>query len=466
MILAPEILVKLGAIQNKTSDAFNELIDDLPDDDQKRYWEIIRHEGLVERIVSGGPKPQEELQAIVNDFPEEVRKNAIELGTSEFSTLVKINEIDKTADRAYDMLLEDCSSEIRTNINLLLEFPEVLHILTTNLDLTILVGEAYKANPEMVIRKADSIKVEASKRHTQEINDWKQGLADDPQALEEFEKVSKEFTNENRYEDNDPMYPNTSIPSDNTEIDPPEQDVNVYYNYYPYPYWYGYPGWFPDTFWYHYPYWYHWGFYYGPRSSIVISGLPSYYFISWYFRFPYHYYRYPYFSDYVIRYYRSGPGPRRNGLATAVREWEYRNRGEVHNRLMSRAGSRDARVWKDYGRFEEAYIKRQRTYVREGTGRTEYLNRSARKYPSLSGTRSKPTRGAYSVPSKKRTLNTRPPGRATEFNRARDRHQRTWERSDYSQRKRTVRPTSPTRRSSGAVRRSSSSSSRNRRKNK
>jgi len=421
---------------------------------------------LVEKLVAGGPKYQLEVQAIADDFPEEIRLTAMELGTSEYNTLVKIDDISKTADQAYDMLLEDCNSETRANINLLLEFPEVLHILTTNLDLTILVGEAYKANPEMVIRKADSIKLEASQRYTQEINDWKQGLADDPKALEEFENVSREFTDDNGYEDNDPMYPSTSKPADKKEYEPPRQDVNVYYNYYPYPYWYGYPGWFPDTFWYHYPYWYHWGFYYGPRSTIIISGLPSYYFISWYFRYPYHYYRYPYFSDYVVRYYKSGPGPRRSGLATAVREWEYRNRGDVHDRLMRRAGNRDARLWRDYGRFEEAYTKRQHTYVREGTSRSAYLNRSARKYPSLSGTRSRQTRGAYSVPSKTRTINTRPPSRATELNRARDRHQRTWERSDYSQRRKAIRPASPTRRSSGTVRRSSSSNSRKRRKNK
>ncbi len=464
--LHPELLVKLGAIQTKTSQSFNAILENLPEDDQKKYWELIRYDNLIERIVEGGPKPRGEIENIARDYPEEIRETAVELGSSQYNTLVKINDINKNASEASLLLLANSTPEVQENVKLLLQFPEVLHILTSNLDLTILVGEAYKENPEMVIRKADSINLAASQRYAREINEWKEGLNDDPEALEEFEKVSNEFKNENGYEDNDPMYPNTAKPDKKeAQQELPQENVRVYYNYYSYPYWYGYPRWFPDTFWYHYPYWYHWGFYYGPHRGIFISGLPSYFFISWYFRYPYHYYRYPYFTDYVIRYYKSGPGPRRSGLGTAVREWQYRNGNEVRERVVRNAGNRDPRLWRDYGRFEEAVAKRRRKSPQVRTNHRQYLDQNSRRYPVLSGNKVSTIRESDRRSSRSRSLNTRTPTRSTRLNRARDVHQRTWERSDYSRRRTVVRPSS-TRRSATPTRRSSSSTSRKRKKNK
>ncbi len=434
--LHPELLVKLGAIQSKTQESFQELIKYQPEESQKKYWELLRYPGLVEKIVKGGPKSHTEINIILKDYPEDVHTIAHDYGMSRYRTLVKIAAIDGRAQVASELLMEDYKPGTQEKVRLLLQFPEVLHIMVEHIDLVILVGEHHKNNPGLVIAKADSIRVAVARKNTEDLEAWRKGLEEDPRALAEFEEVSQQFREENGYEeDYDPMYPNSSKPKPR-EKEKVVKDVHVQYNYYPYPYWFGYPSWFPSIYWYRYPYWYHWGYYYGPSRSIVVLGLPSYFYFYWYFQVPAHYYRYPYLSNYIIRYYRvrSGVGPSRSGLTHSVDAWRRRSRSTVPDRLLEEKdhGIRRQKV-REYGRFEEDYQRSYRRNPRETGTRDEYLERRGSRYPYLSGQR-RAVKGRKSEPAPRRQYDVRsvPPTRSLELNRARERHQRTWEKSNYS----------------------------------
>lgn len=230
------------------------------------------------------------------------------------------------------------------------------------------------------------------------------------------------------------MYPNALTPEEeqNKEIEKTE-DVNIEYNYYPYPYWYGYPVWFPNVYWYRYPYWYHWGYYYGPEQSIVILGLPSYYYFYWYFNFPTHYYRYPYLSNYIIRYYRSriSRSSTSNSLDRSVEHWRTSSRSRIPNSILEEDNDR-IRIEKirEYGRFEQDYQRKIERKPNRVVTREQFLNQNSNRYRYLSGqTRIIKDNETNRTIRTQTTIRSSSPIRSNTFNRARDIHQRTWQRS-------------------------------------
>ncbi|ELR69860.1 hypothetical protein C900_04563 [Fulvivirga imtechensis AK7] len=435
--LHPELLVKIGAIQNKTSQSFKELIQYLPETDQKKYWELTKYNGLIKKLVEGGQKTRSQVQGILKDYPNEVHEAALDFGVARLRTLEKIHALTLEADEAVEVMLKPYQKKTQDAIHLLIKYPEVIYMLTENLKLAILVGDLYAKNPDLVRQKLDAIQADVSRRYAEEINEWQEGLKDNPRALQEFEQASAAFSQDNGYIEYDPMYPNAVAPKKGTKKEKGADDerVDVYYHYYyHYPYWFGYPAWYPSFYWYWYPYWYHWGYYYGDQRAIMVVGLPSYYFVRWYFGIPYHHYLYPHFSDYVIRYYnKRGPGPSRSGLSAAVGEWENESRSEVTRQLIS-DDSRRLEKLKEYGQFERNYRKvneSNRTVTRD-----TYLEQNSKRYPNLTG-ETRNTIYYRETPPEKTIRQSTPPSETYKLNRARDLHQRTWERSEYNHRSKT-----------------------------
>lgn len=435
LCLYPELIVKLGAIQNRTQDLFQEIIQYQSEEVQKNYWELLRYPGLVEGLVVGGQKSRKQINDILKSYPEEVHAIALDYGTSRYRTLEKINAINNEANKALTLLLADYSNSTQDKVQLLLKFPEVLHIMVDNIDVAILVGEYYEDDPKAVLARANELKLEVARRNQKDIEDWKKGLENDPRALEEFEEVSEEFKEEvNGYTNYDPMYPNASLPEEEEKSTSTNanQDVYVEYNYYPYPYWFGYPSWFPHVYWYRYPYWYHWGFYYGPQRSLIILGLPSYYYFHWYFGYPTHYYRYPYLSDYIIRYYRSrrGVGPFRNSLTTSVDYWNRNRRSRIPESILEEKDDYIRRQkLMEFGRFEEEYRRRVSKRPEETGNREEYLNKYSNRYQYLSGKTREQNKRSETTPTPRQqsSIRTRKPPSSVQLNRARETHQRTWQ---------------------------------------
>lgn len=437
--LHPEILVKLKAIQNNTSDSFKKLLQYAQEEDQKKYWELTKYDDLIHKLVNGGQKSPDEIRNILHDYPEEIHETALIYGTQRYRTLDQMEAIQQEANAATELLLKSYPPKTQTAVHKLLDFPEVLYLLGENLDLVVLVGDAYAKDPLRVNRKADSIQAIASKEYTEEIKEWEKGLADDPNAMKEFEEASSAFTNENGYKDYDPLYPGSEAPpkAEKEGKQTEEKHIDVYYHYH-YPYWFGYPYWYPTAYWYWYPYWYHWGYYYGYDRTVLIVGLPSYYFISWYFSVPYHHYLYPHFSDYVIRYYRRSVSGGRSGLYTAVNEWESQNRNPVTRTILADDNRRVERL-KEYGRFETDYQKRVSRSPSTVKNRETYLNENRKRYPNLTGNVRNTIKSTERV--QERTIRrSTVPSRVYQMDRANDALQRTWQRSEYNNRYRTPTP--------------------------
>lgn len=449
--LHPELLVKLGAIQNKTSNSFKELIRYLPEADQKKYWQLTAHDGLIRKLAEGGQKDKKQIQQILADYPREIHATAEEFGLTRHRTLEKINTLWTEADEASEVLLQKYPEKTRSALRLLLQHPAIIYLLTQNLELVVLTGDIYASNPDLIRNKMDSIQAEVSQRHAEEVAEWKKGLEENPRALQEFEQVSGEFTGEG-YEGYDPMYPDAVKPKQETEQSAgTERNVTNVYHYH-YPFWFGYPAWYPSAWWYWYPYWYHYG-YYRSGNAIVVIDVPSYFFVRWYFSVPWHHYRYPHFSDYVIRYYKKGPGPSRTGLSEAVREWERSSNSEVVRRLISDDTRRTER-FKEYGRMEQDYERTRQRNPEQPVSRDRYFSENQKRYPNLSGEERNTIRYRENPPE--RTIRREvSPGRSYEINRAREYHQRTWERSEYNHRpqRTTPTPTTPTRRSGTGTKR-------------
>lgn len=445
--LHPEILVKLQAIQSQTSEEFQKLIQYLPEEDQKKYWELTRHDGLLAQLIEGGQKNSDQIRTILEKYPEEIHKTALEFGVQRYKTLESIYAIIRKGDLATVSLLAPYSDKTQLAVQTLIDNPEVLFLLNQNLELVVLVGDAYSKNPKLVLQKADSIRAEASRSYAEDIANWKKGLEENPEALNEFEQVSASFSENNNYVEYDPMYPDLQQAPNQEKIEKAEvkavNQVDVYY--YHYPFWLGYPYWYPTTYWYWYPYWYHWGYYYDYDHTILVLGLPSYYFVSWYFSVPYHHYLYPHFSDYIIRHYRRSPAPSRSGLYTAVQEWETRNNNAVTRAIVSDDRRRVERL-KEYGLFETEYLKRAAKVNRPSISRELYLDEKRRQYPNLSGKEVNTIKRPETI--KGRTIKrSTSPYPNYQINRARDLHQRIWDRSNFNLKQTPTqrRPISPSR---------------------
>ena len=186
--------------------------------------------------------------------------------------------MNKSYNSDFELLLSGYSNEVATIFTEMIKMPDVLDMLFDNMQYTVVVGDYYKKNPERVLHKTDSLNLVLTRKNAQEADDWKQSMTNNPQAQEEYIQAAQEYAQENGYQPDDYNIPLT-------------QDVTNY-NTNPYNWWFGYPSWYPYDYWNPYPYWYDWGFYYGPGGRAVFFGLPSAYFMEWYFYSPEHSSRY------------------------------------------------------------------------------------------------------------------------------------------------------------------------------
>lgn len=288
----PEALVKLDRIQKKSSDYFKGLIDGFSRKDQEQFYDLVRYPNLVYELVEDGPKSKEEIEEILKNYPDEIHSAALKRGRKSYTTLKGIEGLNAQTDQAFSALLSGYDDDMQHAINTLIERPEILSILTDNLDLAILVGDVYREDPALVLHKADSLQEIIAKEQADELEEWKRDLENDPRALAEMDRAGRDFARENDYDLSDA---------------PPNDGRDVTVHFYPYPYWYGYPYWYTRPFWYPYPYWYHTGFYYSSSGSMIIVGLPSFYYSTWFYRYPVRYY---YLDRHYWRYYDRYPRSR------------------------------------------------------------------------------------------------------------------------------------------------------------
>lgn len=287
----PEVLVRLEMIQNKSQTFFQEMIKGFSQNKQKGFYELSRYPELMEALVVNGPLSKDAVRELASGYPKDIQKVALQYGRKNYEVLKAIHDQRQQVEAAYIELMSAKDVEVQRIFKSLVAEPDILSILTDNIKMAVLVGDLYKNEPDWLSNYADSLHLVEARANAQELEEWRQKLSSDPQAMAEMELAAKEFARENAFE----------------LSEAPSPEVEVIYR--PYPYWFGYPYWYDSPWWYPYPYWYHTGYYLDASGTIIIVGLPSFYYSVWFYNSPRYYSRlrhhYWWFYDHYP-YSRSG----------------------------------------------------------------------------------------------------------------------------------------------------------------
>ena len=361
--LYPEALIKLESIQTQTSTAFQELLGDYSKDIQQMIWDLTRYPDLIHRLAKTDGAAA--VNNVLKDYPDVIHQRAKEASRNYHHRLVKIDNLYQSADSAFKTLLSNYAPKTQDALQHLIALPEVLTILTENIRLSILVGDLYQQDPQWIIRQADSLNLEVARQNAQEMEDWKQSLEDNPEAMEELQASTEAFAEEYGYDDEYYDWEEDDVYYDN-EVR--EVVVRHYYEY-SYPYWFSYPSWYYYPRWRPYPFWHDWGFYYSSPRVVVVIRLPSFYFTNWYFYHPHHHYYWPHLSSHFVHHYH-GHRSFGSSITTGVTVWRSQNREIITDTWLKDERSLPKR-FKEYGDFETARRKYNKKYPQKEISQEE-----------------------------------------------------------------------------------------------
>jgi hypothetical protein len=380
-----DILIKTEALQKNSSMAFRDLVNDYSKEEQEKFWDLARYPGLLSKIGGKEKKSKQELETIASAYPSEIRPTINEFGKKHAAILAEIDILSKQTDDSFEKLLAGNPETTKKAYRSLISKPDALNTLASNMHLSVTLGEMYKSNPKQTSALLDSLHSAQLVQKAKDFEEWKNGLEKNPTAKYEMEKAAKEFVNDNaaRADEADAPVDDVYHTGGNPEPTPRNNPPVVNYVIQPYPYWIGYPTWFDYPYWYPYPYWYHTGFYWGP-AGISFVGLPSPFFMHWYFYHPYHHYHYAHFTDYSLGFRESRYGPRTQstGFNEVVNRWAQTNAANLPRGYLKQDAQRPQRI-KELGRFEMDYHNNTKGLFGRNISRTDFLKNNSEYYPRL-----------------------------------------------------------------------------------
>ncbi len=364
----PEAIVRTANLQEKTSNAFVDVIGGFSREVQEDLWDITRYPELVHALVAKGQPEDPELSVLAQSYPPEVQTKIMYYGHEYYGVFRQIDELYISSSKQFNDLLKGYSPVAIRAFNDLIAMPEVLNILNDHLQMTVLVGDLYKKDPAALIHTADSLNYVAVQQNAANVDAWKKMISEDAQAQADLKDAAREYASENGYTEDD--YSTA-----------PSQYYVEHYVCYSYPYWFGYPYWYPYYYWYPYPWWYDWGFYIDPWGNVVWLGPPSYYFTYWYFYYPHHYYQHPYIASMYVTYYY-GPRHVTDENTNVVHDWVKGNREYLPDNFTADAGGRPE-IIRDLGKFETDMQSHNLSNPQNPVSRDEFILNHEKEYPAL-----------------------------------------------------------------------------------
>jgi len=366
----PELITQLSAKQKITQKAFTTLISSFKQDEQEKIWNLTRYDGLISDLAAYPKKTEAEINAVLLNYPQEIRKSALEEQKKNYDLLVQIDKMNQSYESDFESSLSTYYPEAKNVFQKMIQMPEVLSILNENMQYTVLVGNYYKKNSERILHKTDSLNYVLTQKNIQDVDDWKQSMNADPKAQKEYIDASQEYAQENGYQSDD--Y--------NAVLTPDVTD----YSLNPYDWWLGYPSWYPHNSWNPYPYWYDWGFYFGAGRRAVFFGLPSAYFMDWFFYHPEHFSRYAELSNNYYNYYdKHRESMNYNSISRRVNDWRSRNKDIVTNDWDIDKSNRVER-FREYAQMEVNWKKYNSKNQKQKIKRSAYIQRTSSNYYFLS----------------------------------------------------------------------------------
>jgi len=179
------------------------------------------------------------LEQIGADFPAEIRPTISAYGGSEGDLLGQVRRLSEESDAGFRQLLDGQGKAVQESFGRLLHHPEVLAILSEDMSLTILLGEAYKTNPRQVRDRAAELHLQLAQEHAKALVEPSSRGEVPPVYTGEYADVARAYAAQYAYEDGGIGRPGESG----------DGNVNVTYHTYPYPYWSGYPRWYASPVW-------------------------------------------------------------------------------------------------------------------------------------------------------------------------------------------------------------------------
>jgi hypothetical protein len=279
----PQALVKLERVQSRSSQSFQDLIQAYPREEQEKFYEASRFPDLVNKLASNGKMNPDDVKPLLKDFPAETQTRLLEVYGAHFDDFVKMNKLYQSSQNALQKIISGYPQEVQASFQKVVAMPDVMNLLTDNIDLTVSLGESYKADPNGVKQQLDSLNGKLTKQNAEDLAAYKKEVENDPKMQTEMKQAATDFSASYDQSDN------------------PNYVANNYYDNYPYPYWFSYPYWYTSPIWYPRPMYYHTGFYYGAGGALVVVGLPSRFYSNWFFGYGYR--RYPTLYSHYNSYY-------------------------------------------------------------------------------------------------------------------------------------------------------------------
>jgi hypothetical protein len=285
----PQTLTALQKNQSQTVAAFHKLISGFDKKKQVWFYTITRYPDLLHTLATlPDKKDKEAVYQILPSQDADLKEASWELYKSKKKDLIKLDGINVAAQQDFAQSIQSLDAPAKDAFKKLSVMPDVLTLLTNNIDLTTRLGQHYKSNPEACNNRLAALHDSLNVQNQYEMTAYKTQMADDPTAQGELSQAAKDYATEN----------NIDVPVQQTD----ESDNENYYAN-PYSYWFGYPDWYSYPLWYPGSFWFDTGLYFG-AGGFGIWGLPGYGFSSWFFNGG-HYNHYPNLYREFGNYYRS-----------------------------------------------------------------------------------------------------------------------------------------------------------------
>lgn len=278
----PEILTQLQKSQSQTKAEFQNMISDFRREKQNWFYTLTRYPDLIHTLATLPKREDKEAvyQLLPNQSPE-LREAAWQLYRHEKDDLVEMDNIETAAQQEFDKKIQNLDEPTASAFRKLSALPDVLTLMTNNIELTSRLGNQYRDNPIQLDNQLAALHDSLNVQSQYEIAAFKKQMADDPQAMQELSQATKDYAAANGY--------NLPNQQNYTSNYPNYYGSNYYGN--PYSYWFGYPFWYASPMWYPGGFGFYSGFYTG-LGGFGMYGFPSYGFSSWFFNSGY-YTRYP-----------------------------------------------------------------------------------------------------------------------------------------------------------------------------
>jgi hypothetical protein len=280
----PQTLVKLKRVQMRTSQKFQDIISMYPREEQENFYQLSRFPELTKQLLDLGSQNMESARAIISSYPEGSRSAISDVYLNHFDELSRIKSLYESTQNVLERVTAKYPSLVQDDFKKVIDSPDVMSLLIDNIDLTVSLGESYKNDPQGIVRYLDSRNAEITKQDAKDLEEYKAAVATDPKLQEEMKKAADEFATQFDQQAFNPVTVN-----------------NNYYGSAPYPYWFGYPYWYAGPMWYPTPFYYNTGFYYGTGGNLIVFGLPSFAYATWFFGGGYS--RYPGLYNHYRTYY-------------------------------------------------------------------------------------------------------------------------------------------------------------------